>query len=114
MRNIVVELDPARIEEVICRNNVSGYTDYCFAIIQRMKNMDVPKGVYHMLKLIENLLEKFAEQRNLSEVQQCIMSNHGEDLDDFVNSEDPKYKKVQQIASEICHEYFGNKQQLSN
>ena len=71
--------------------------------------MDVPKGVYHMLKLIDNLLEKFAEERNLSEIQQCIISNHGQDLEYFVDSEDPKYKKVQQIATDICHAYFGNK-----
>ena len=107
-------LDPARIKEIICRNNVSEYTDYCFAVIQRLQNMDVPKGMYHMLKLIDNLLEKFAEEGNLSEIQQHII-RHGDILEYFKDfDDDPKYKKVQQISSEIYHKYVEDNSQPSN
>lgn len=104
----MVDLDPGRIEEVICRNNVGGYTDYVFAVIARFQKMDCPKGVYYMLQIVNELLSKFSESRGKSEVYEAIINKHGNTLEEIADSNNEKYKKASNMSHEICVTYFSS------
>jgi hypothetical protein len=80
--------------------------DYLFAVIGRFEKMDVLKGMVLGLKIVKDLLEKFKSGSDASEVMNCILDHHSEDLNDISNSRIQKYSKASDIAHEIIAEYF--------
>lgn len=103
--NILVDLSPDRIES-LANYNLPNFVDYFFAVLEKFFNGREGKGVYRALQIIEDLLEKFRCERDVSEVKRTILDHHCEILEKLCDNEDIYFADGRRKARNIVKEHF--------